>query len=645
MNERAKILLEMILARETITQQEAAIYFGISERTIRITLDEIDAFLMANHLPALQKQTKTYWQYNGDSDAVRRVLALTSKKNAADFWLEPEYRLHLTYCQILSATNRVTIEQLEKIGQTSRSTVNNDIRKLRVSLAENGLRLEVDPRAGFMVVGDEATLRMRYVTACAYLRRYSASTPLFDEAKQELLRYCVEQLEQGQRRELTYESFLQCFDYLAITVWRLNQGHALNGDTPRQLPRPLQLLEPVFALKFTDSEVTAIQATIRQAHLLKDELIDRGLNLTLDLLASEFALYMSHTLQIAFLQSSTFLKNLTMHLQTVINQHQIPTASPLSAEMMASIQRQYASTYTAVREAVAAIPALAELGFGREEDLCLLTVHVVSGVEQARADVEKRLKVLLVCHLGVGTSQLLRLRLSGVFKFQAQIASAKDVENAVPDAPNYDLVLSTVPLHDTSLTYIKVSPYISAPELTRLGGQINHVIDRRLKENYQNLEEESRSPVLKELLTPRTIKTDVAAADWEDAIRKAGQIMVDANIIQPSYIQQMIDGVREFGPYIVILPGVALAHASATDGVNRIGMSLITLASDVKFGHKSNDPVHTVICLATVDHDTHLRALSELVTLLNDETFQASLSASDKDSIVQSIQTLNQSED
>lgn len=80
----------------------------------------------------------------------------------------------------------------------------------------------------------------------------------------------------------------------------------------------------------------------------------------------------------------------------------------------------------------------------------------------------------------------------------------------------------------------------------------------------------------------------------------------------------MIRVVEEHGPYIVIAPGFALAHARPDASVTRTGMSFLRLASPVAFGHESNDPVRLVMALAARDDETHRDALASLATVLSD---------------------------
>ena len=57
--------------------------------------------------------------------------------------------------------------------------------------------------------------------------------------------------------------------------------------------------------------------------------------------------------------------------------------------------------------------------------------------------------------------------------------------------------------------------------------------------------------------------TDKHRDNWEDAIRISGEVMKDNHLVTDQYIDQVISDVKEYRPYIVIVPGVAMPHSSA----------------------------------------------------------------------------------
>jgi PTS system ascorbate-specific IIA component len=117
-----------------------------------------------------------------------------------------------------------------------------------------------------------------------------------------------------------------------------------------------------------------------------------------------------------------------------------------------------------------------------------------------------------------------------------------------------------------------------------------------------------------------SLAVSVSAADREQAIRASGELLISSGRVTAEYVEQMLAAVEEFGPYIVIAPGIALAHARPSEAVLETGLSLAVLAAPVEFG-SHNDPVRLVFGLAALDHESHLGVLAALAERLSDEEF------------------------
>lgn len=130
---------------------------------------------------------------------------------------------------------------------------------------------------------------------------------------------------------------------------------------------------------------------------------------------------------------------------------------------------------------------------------------------------------------------------------------------------------------------------------------------------------------LLENLPPEAIRTGVVAEDWRAAVSAAGDALVGVGATAGEYTDEMLRAVDDLGPYIVIAPGLALAHSRPSPAVHRTGLSWIGLAEPVAFGHEVNDPVDLVIGLAALDHDGHLALMTSLAGVLADEPLLARL--------------------
>ncbi len=59
-------------------------------------------------------------------------------------------------------------------------------------------------------------------------------------------------------------------------------------------------------------------------------------------------------------------------------------------------------------------------------------------------------------------------------------------------------------------------------------------------------------------------------------LRLAGKVLTQNECIEQSYVEEVVENVKQNGPYIVISEGVALAHANNRGNVHRSTISLLT---------------------------------------------------------------------
>lgn len=117
------------------------------------------------------------------------------------------------------------------------------------------------------------------------------------------------------------------------------------------------------------------------------------------------------------------------------------------------------------------------------------------------------------------------------------------------------------------------------------------------------------------IIEKEKMRVGLHAKDWQEAITLAGSVLEEAGSITREYTQSMIQAVKELGPYMVIMPGFAIAHAAPSPAVHKEDLALITLAEPVSFG-SPNDPVNLILCVACIDRESHVRALQNVAEVL-----------------------------
>lgn len=112
------------------------------------------------------------------------------------------------------------------------------------------------------------------------------------------------------------------------------------------------------------------------------------------------------------------------------------------------------------------------------------------------------------------------------------------------------------------------------------------------------------------------VELDRECEDWREAVRASGDLLVKTDSVTDEYVEAIVAAVEDLGPYIVLAPGIAIAHARPEDGALALGFSFVRLATPIEFGSKHNDPVEFVFAFASPDKEQHLSALAALADFI-----------------------------
>jgi PTS system ascorbate-specific IIA component len=118
------------------------------------------------------------------------------------------------------------------------------------------------------------------------------------------------------------------------------------------------------------------------------------------------------------------------------------------------------------------------------------------------------------------------------------------------------------------------------------------------------------------LIDNNSIKLNVQAADWRDAIKVGTDMLIASGAVEPSYHTAIISSIEKLGPYICIAPDFAMPHARPEDGVNRTAFALVTLAEPIDI---EGEQVKVMVTLAGSSSDEHMEGLMEVTQVLDDE--------------------------
>ncbi|WP_028330898.1 PTS sugar transporter subunit IIA [Brachyspira alvinipulli] len=107
-----------------------------------------------------------------------------------------------------------------------------------------------------------------------------------------------------------------------------------------------------------------------------------------------------------------------------------------------------------------------------------------------------------------------------------------------------------------------------------------------------------------------------SVSNWEEAIRKGAQLLLDNKCIEPRYVDSIIKNIKETGPYVILGDGMAMSHARPEDGVLKNGITLLKIVDGVDFDN--DNKIFLLFTLAAENNDHHQELVEEIADLLNE---------------------------
>lgn len=111
-----------------------------------------------------------------------------------------------------------------------------------------------------------------------------------------------------------------------------------------------------------------------------------------------------------------------------------------------------------------------------------------------------------------------------------------------------------------------------------------------------------------------SIRLGLSADTWQEAVRLSIDPLIESGAVKEEYYHAIIESTEEYGPYYILMPGMAMPHARPEAGVNRDSFSLITLTEPVTFS--DGKEVQVLLALAATSSEIHTSvAIPQIIAL------------------------------
>ncbi|MCW6667439.1 BglG family transcription antiterminator [Aerococcaceae bacterium NML190938] len=615
LDEKTCSIIRYLLEQSSaISISELAQQANVSRRVVYYHLDKINDELNAKKLPIIENQPRVGISLSEQQRIFLNEL-VSSEEEAETYILNTDERQLLLMFYIALTEQRVTLEQLMQVSETSRNTVLNDIVTIRSYLASSAhaITLEVSKRKGYFFDGEDIAF-LEFVYALL-MQIFQSNNDLFLQLIKQILQQNADAAvllsplfqqalydniiaqephlgKEFNRKDL--EELLQYFPYFIL---------ALRNIPSQQLDEQLQdvfaRLEYRIAMRIMTqvSQQFELVFSVQEVYFLALMLLSIRKNYDKH---SQSPAY--HDLQqtlMAFIelfevQAGVQLENkqllcdhLVMHFKALLyrKKYNVFTFNPLTPV----IREKYHHLYELVKLCAPFLEDALEIQL-QEDDVAYITVHIGGALRNEEKHISSQ-RIVIVTDEGVGIQKLIKQQCHKYLSRAVIVAIVSDVADIANIDETIDFIVSTIPDIRVNLPYVTVMPIFQAQDIVnllkvsaglslqneqetliqRLDQVLAEYVPNALKRSKANLaiqqifNEQFYYPVTDGAhyypLEEKQVQIVERVADYDEAIALTGQPLLERNSISPTYLTSIQSEIEKRGLYMSVYPEVVLLHS------------------------------------------------------------------------------------
>ncbi|HDR4900691.1 TPA: transcription antiterminator [Bacillus cereus] len=571
MNKRQQEILQFLLSEsnEYLLVQELADRIGCSEKTIRNDFKVIEEYVEKySDALLIRRPGLGVCLEITDYDKSSLFNKLYAVQQDIGYASDEERLLQIAY-SLLMNVKPVTVQELAEQYFVNRATVKKDLDRIETWLEELGLDLVVKQRIGLTVESDERSKRK----ALAKLSDLIHNRELMNQfiKKQFLyheIKLVMTELKALQKRYATFftddtlENLL-LHTLIMVRRMKLKQPISMSKDDLNIVRETkeygwaldfLTRLEFVFTVHFTEEEIAYLAIHILGGKFrYQDEWERNKLNVSnpvLSQVVSHLIGRMSKLNEIDFGEDPFLLEGLQMHLYTTLNrlQYNLSVSNP----MLHEIKRMYPYMFDMLIHELDDMNQSLSLQIP-EEEAAYLTLHFQAAME-CLSDKKVSKNVIIVCHMGIGMSQLLRTKIERKFRHVHVLdcIAKSDLEEYLMKNKKVELIISTIDLPQLNIPHFVVSPLLERSEESKL-----EEFMKKLDELPSN---GNKDFVLLNYTTPFLVFLQQEVEHRYELIERLARSLYEKGYVEKEYIKNAI--ARDRMSATTIGAGVAIPHGS-----------------------------------------------------------------------------------
>lgn len=613
LTKRQKELLELLAQQSDFqTVEYFASKLGVSKRTTHSELRIIEDYLQSSG-EYLEKK-------RGVGIAIKRfkeVEAIEEKKEASDIYNTFNRRVEIMNI-LLFKEKVVSFNHLSDSFMVSKTSIIKDFEFI-MKILNVGSRIKLcSDIHGTSLVGSEEDIQKALLQFNRYLLNNSE---LYDEDFAEkiklldtyygesLINVCSNILYTYIRENVNAISdyYVQnILNIFIILVFRIAKGHHIEElkrtdasettiffeeSAVRMLHKAALRLE----LTYTNEDVhyLSLQLISNRFEPLPEEEID-------EVIVERLLSRVSAALNINFASDQKLEEQLKNHIPPMI--YRLRSNNKTENPFTSQIKNEFSLTFNVIWVVLSEYEQ--ELGISfNEDEIAFLTMYFQAAIERARMN----RKILIVCQMGIATSELLINRIKNVLPSldTFEVASVAELEQMPLN--EYDLIISTIKVDLPKKQVILVSPFLTKEDIERIKQS------DLLPKAENNVLKLVRAHHLMKFVDKDFVFVNTDFSSKEELIEQVGEVLIENGFVTQQFIQTVQE--REEMGSTDLPTGTAVPHGNSTC-VNQTIIVLVKNKKKFKWNKYYVDLVF-LICIAKQDTFQTRNILADIYNIID----------------------------
>lgn len=650
-----EILEKLILSNSKSMEVKKLITtYRISLKTLRTDVNEINDFLLeAKMSPTKLNEKEKLILLEKD---IMKIQDRLNHMDTYSYKMSREERQIYIIAELLMSQDYITMQNLAKKLNVSRNTILNDFETVKdyclafnvnvLMKSSKGIKIECDQKdRNNLLMQIFHDLEDDYMEKSFFhqliQRKLGMKIPL-EMIKEDLREYMEQQHMLVSDRVFSYVSI-----YLFVILNRkINKKRRtvekLTGDTASD--NLLNWFADKYEVRINKNDVKDFGRYMKQ-HDFNISSEQKEINdVELYGIIVYFLQMVGEDIECSLQSDTVLIESLLEHIRTLKNWEDYDFEMPLSDELPIpkEILEKTIEKNSIILERYLGYPLTKEM---KESIMIHICAAFVRNLEYLNL-----LEVLIVCPGSMATGKYLEAQVKNYFDFRvAAVIPSRDVEEFLK-SNKIDFVISTVNVRSESVPCVKVQAQLTMNDINAiqniaflLGRKENKSENesRYVEQNFldvmktflEKLDASKRDEffdevyalmetkiqstgksILAQMLDTSKIMIKQEKITWEQGILQAADILEKKGCVGSDYGKKAVENVKEYGDYIIISKGIALAHAGKKEAhVYKDGLSLVMCPEGIEF--TEGNIVYLVFCFAVAEEKDYLKLFQEIIAL------------------------------